>query len=44
MTDYELEKICERNPNCDCDCMKCPFFAAYQREELGLDNDNEEEY
>ena len=26
MTEYELEKICE-NIDCDCNCMKCPFFA-----------------
>lgn len=37
MTDYELEKFCERNPDCGCDCMRCPAFAAHQREELGLD-------
>lgn len=41
MNDYELEKFCERNPDCGCDCMNCPAFASNQREELGL---NEEDY
>lgn len=29
MTEYELDKLCKRNPNCDCKCMKCPLFAKY---------------
>ena len=29
MTEYELDKLCERNPNCDCKCVKCPLFAKY---------------
>lgn len=44
MSDYELEKICEQHPECDCNCMKCPFFAAYQRTELGMGEENEEEF
>lgn len=28
MTEYELGKICE-NIDCDCNCMKCPFFAKH---------------
>lgn len=31
MSDYELEKFCESNPDCGCKCMKCPAFAANQR-------------
>lgn len=45
MTEYELDKMCERNPDCGCDCMRCELFARYQRSELGLDKyDNDEEY
>ena len=29
MTEYELDKLCERNPDCDCKCIKCPLFAKY---------------
>lgn len=29
MTEYELDKLCKRNPNCDCKCMKCPLSAKY---------------
>jgi len=36
MTDYELDRYCERHPECNCNCMKCPAFAQHQREELGL--------
>lgn len=39
MTDYELEKYCNTHPYCDCNCMKCPAFAANRRHELGLDED-----
>ena len=31
MSDYELEKFCESQPDCGCNCMKCPAFAAHQR-------------
>ena len=31
MTEYELDKICERNPDCGCDCMNCPVFAQYYK-------------
>ena len=37
MTEYELEAICERLPDCGCDCMRCQAFAAFQRTELGMD-------
>ena len=39
MTEYELDKICEQHPDCYCVCGKCPFFAAYKRTELGLDEE-----
>ena len=29
MTEYELDKLCERNLDCDCKCIKCPLFAKY---------------
>ena len=29
MTEYELDKLCEQYPDCDCNCMKCPLFAKY---------------
>ena len=31
MTDAELERFCEANPDCGCNCMKCPAFAANYR-------------
>lgn len=31
MTDAELERFCEANPGCGCDCMKCLAFAANYR-------------
>jgi hypothetical protein len=31
MTEYELDKLCEKNPDCGCNCMKCPLFAEFQR-------------
>lgn len=31
MTDAELEKFCEANPDCGCNCQKCPAFAANYR-------------
>lgn len=41
MTDYELERFCERNPMCDCYCLKCPAFISNQRNRLGLDENDE---
>lgn len=29
MTEYELDKLCERNPDCDGKCITCPLFAKY---------------
>ncbi len=38
MTEYELDKICERNPDCGCNCMRCEVMARYQRSQLGMDD------
>ena len=38
MTEYELDRLCEKNPNCGCDCMRCPLFAKYYRDENGLND------
>ena len=43
MTELELESFCDRHPNCDCNCIKRVGFAAYQREELGYNDNNEED-
>ena len=29
MTEYELDKLCEKQKHCDCNCMKCQLFAKY---------------
>ena len=29
MTEYELGKLCERNPDCDCKCVICPLNIKY---------------
>lgn len=29
MTEYELDKICEGNPHCGGNCIKCEIFAEY---------------
>ena len=29
MTEYELDKKCEQNPDCGCDCMRCELFGFY---------------
>lgn len=41
MTEYELDELCKKNPDCGCDCMRCPLFAKYYRDENGL-NDYDE--
>lgn len=41
MTEYELDRICERTA-CDCKCAKCPIMAKFMRSELGLDEYDEE--
>lgn len=45
MTEYELDQLCQRNPDCGCNCMSCQLFARYQRSELyGEDFDTEDDY
>lgn len=29
MTEYELDKMCEKMADCNCDCINCPLFAKY---------------
>lgn len=36
MNEYDLDRYCGEHKDCDCRCMKCPAFAAYQRHALGL--------
>lgn len=43
MTEYQLDQICSRNPDCGCNCMKCQVYAMYMRSELGLDKEPEDE-
>ena len=31
MTEYELDKICEKQKDCGCKCMQCELFAKYMR-------------
>ena len=31
ISDSELEKICERSPECGCNCMQCEAFAANRK-------------
>lgn len=42
-SEYELDRFCERNPNCGCNCMQCPAMAQFQRHELGYDEWDEDE-
>ena len=35
MTEQELNRICERSPECGCNCMECEAFAAYYRSNAG---------
>ena len=42
MNELELENYCNHHKYCDCNCMKCPAFAAYQRHQLGLDENDDE--
>lgn len=43
MTEYELDRYCAAHPYCDCNCVKCPAFAEYQREQLGRNEEDDEE-
>ena len=29
MNEYELDQLCDQNPQCDCNCAKCPLFEEY---------------
>lgn len=29
MTEIELDNMCEKMKDCDCNCIKCPLFAKY---------------
>lgn len=31
MTEYELDKMCEQQTQCDCNCMSCQLFAKYKQ-------------
>ncbi len=44
MTDYELEQFCRRNPDCGCDCYRCPAFAENHYHNLGYDEEDNDEY
>lgn len=33
MTEIELKRICERSPDCGCDCMRCEAFARHMQSE-----------
>lgn len=43
MTEYQLDQICSRNPDCGCNCMKCQVYAMYMRSELGMDEEPEDD-
>lgn len=34
MTEYELDQLCEQNPDCGGNCMGCPLFAEWWKSEL----------
>ena len=40
MDDLQLERFCEMNPDCGCDCLHCPAFAANYRYNNGYDGDD----
>ena len=31
MTEYEFDRICEKQKDCGCKCMQCELFAKYMR-------------
>lgn len=43
MDDLALERFCERNPDCGCNCMSCPAFAHNYRHNNGLDEEDEDD-
>lgn len=40
MDDLQLERFCEMNHDCGCDCLHCPAFAANYRYNNGYDEDD----
>jgi hypothetical protein len=32
MTEYEFDRICEKQKDCGCKCMQCELFAKYMRD------------
>ena len=40
MDDLQLERFCEMNPDCGCDCLHCPAFTANYRYNNGYDDDD----
>lgn len=46
LDDFQLERICDRSPDCGCNCMKCEAFAANQRFHNGdhEDDDDDDDY
>jgi len=44
LSDEQLERICERSPECGCNCIKCEAFAANWRYHNGYDDDDDDEY
>lgn len=40
MDDLQLERFCEMNPDCGCDCLHCPAFAVNYRYNNGYDDDD----
>ena len=43
MTEYELDMICQRNPDCGGRCISCPVMTKYQRTQLGYDDDDDDD-
>lgn len=41
--EFQLERFCEHNPDCGCNCMRCPAFAKHYRDENGFDDDDDDE-
>jgi hypothetical protein len=42
MDEWTFSQQCQRMA-CDANCMKCPLFGQYWREELGMDEGCEDE-
>lgn len=37
MTDLEMEKLCEKDPQCNCNCAQCPIMGMYVSSQLGYE-------